>query len=254
MSNDNPPTTQRKDQDSTLLTAAPELRNNIYVLALTQSADIRVPSTAQVTVPPLLQVCSQIRQEATQLYYAVNTFKAEIRDGNLHSALPWLGAIGHVPCKSLRKLVFEYHPAAEKDNFAEGSFRADIEEYLEKTTDLMIRGVGGEEVKEVSAKWQEKLMLRLVDVAEIFFRVKQKGVLVEPEFVAAAGEYEDVPRYELKEVLDNAKVATMYLELGRFDAVMLDRVLEEYARRRADGTLLDIFGGAIRRGLAALKH
>lgn len=59
---------------------APELRNNIYSLVLASPHDILIPASGRLATPALLNVCQQVRQEATQLYYAENTFKVVVRD------------------------------------------------------------------------------------------------------------------------------------------------------------------------------
>jgi translation elongation factor EF-G len=61
---------------SPLLELPPELRNTIYHLVLTSNNGEYVEITLKVVKKQtaLLRVCSQIRNEATQIFYATNTF------------------------------------------------------------------------------------------------------------------------------------------------------------------------------------
>ena len=73
-----------------LLNLLVELRNHIYSLVLSEPNEIIIPPFGACTKPALLRVCNQIRQEATQLYYAHNDFRAIITDEEIDGALQWL--------------------------------------------------------------------------------------------------------------------------------------------------------------------
>ena len=64
------------DEDSPLLDLIPELRNNIYHLVLAPEEDQAVNITFKEINrrTALLRTCSQIRSEATQIFYASNSF------------------------------------------------------------------------------------------------------------------------------------------------------------------------------------
>ncbi|RMY85846.1 hypothetical protein D0864_07206 [Hortaea werneckii] len=62
------------NQDSRLLDLPPELRNSIYTYVLATDDAIQIPASGKPTRPPLLQVCQQITDEATLLYYSCSKF------------------------------------------------------------------------------------------------------------------------------------------------------------------------------------
>ncbi|RMZ00329.1 hypothetical protein D0860_08022 [Hortaea werneckii] len=62
------------NQDSRLLDLPPELRNSIYTYVLATDDVIQIPESGKPTRPPLLQVCQQITDEATLLYYSCSKF------------------------------------------------------------------------------------------------------------------------------------------------------------------------------------
>ncbi|KAI7377824.1 hypothetical protein KC336_g19484 [Hortaea werneckii] len=61
-------------QGSRLLDLPSELRNSIYTYVLAADEVIQIPASGQLTRPPLLQVCQQITDDATLLYYSCNRF------------------------------------------------------------------------------------------------------------------------------------------------------------------------------------
>lgn len=62
------------NQDSRLLDLPPELRNSIYNYVLATDDVIKIPASGKPKRPPLLQVCQQITDEATLLYYSCSKF------------------------------------------------------------------------------------------------------------------------------------------------------------------------------------
>ena len=70
------PSTASSNNDSTLLDLIPELRNNIYhiVLAPDEEQPVEITFKEIKTRTALLRTCSQIRSEATQIFYAANSF------------------------------------------------------------------------------------------------------------------------------------------------------------------------------------
>ncbi|TKA81233.1 hypothetical protein B0A55_02363 [Friedmanniomyces simplex] len=55
--------------------------------------------------PPLLRTCQQAEKEATALFYARNTFKAEVTDGNVSALIAWLRATGPENLRLVPKLI-----------------------------------------------------------------------------------------------------------------------------------------------------
>ncbi|KAK5133927.1 hypothetical protein LTR08_007156 [Meristemomyces frigidus] len=64
-------------QDLLLLNLPPELLDEIYAEALVTDAEIEIPT--KLPGPGLLQVCRQIRNDATGIYYGQNAFHACIK-------------------------------------------------------------------------------------------------------------------------------------------------------------------------------
>lgn len=76
----------------TIFTLPKELRDVIYGYVLTFDTDVQVstkhydldnPSIILTPHPALLNVCKQIRQEATSTYYASNTFSMNVTDDEM---------------------------------------------------------------------------------------------------------------------------------------------------------------------------
>ena len=67
-----------------------ELRNQIYQLVLVVNTPIVIDTDPTATLPHLLAVSSQIRQEARGIYYIENKFHLRVRDFNARAYLPWV--------------------------------------------------------------------------------------------------------------------------------------------------------------------
>lgn len=72
-----------------------EIRNTIWEYALYEPAGVPIR-----TEPGLLRTCKAIRREAELMFYAVNTFRAQIEEE--HSVCPWFK--NHNVCKWLKNL------------------------------------------------------------------------------------------------------------------------------------------------------
>ncbi|CAK4033158.1 Hypothetical predicted protein [Lecanosticta acicola] len=90
-----------------------ELRTVIYEHALGQKERIRVPKSAS---PSLLRTCTQIRNEASSIYYSTNSFQARVTHafdnrapGEAENSLKkWLQAIGSKRAGQIEKLHVKY--------------------------------------------------------------------------------------------------------------------------------------------------
>ncbi|KAK4544786.1 hypothetical protein LTR36_004035 [Oleoguttula mirabilis] len=97
-----------------LLELPAELRNRVWSLALSRydsAHDRERPnyvtewdSGEELRVPGILQVCSQIRQEALPMYYATATFYLEVGE-SLHTSKAWVDSLGGNACYIRRLLV-----------------------------------------------------------------------------------------------------------------------------------------------------
>ncbi|RMY39374.1 hypothetical protein D0865_12841 [Hortaea werneckii] len=61
-------------QDSRLLCLSPELRNIIYEEVLVEAENIEIPKNGKLIRPSFLKVCQQIAEEASTIFYALNSF------------------------------------------------------------------------------------------------------------------------------------------------------------------------------------
>ncbi|KAK5113462.1 hypothetical protein LTR85_010890 [Meristemomyces frigidus] len=98
-----------------------ELRDLIYEFILTEPTDIIIPekrleiaivcATAKFDYvtpkPALLGVCKQIRDEASPVYFAVNTFRAITTDIRSWVPFAWIMTLPDDEKKAVRKLVVE---------------------------------------------------------------------------------------------------------------------------------------------------
>ncbi|KAK5127463.1 hypothetical protein LTR85_006802 [Meristemomyces frigidus] len=74
----------------TLLSLPPEMRNRVYRAALIDNSEIVIlPKGPLPDEPALLRTCSQIRNEATSIYYKENRFVFEIRDNDASLHIQW---------------------------------------------------------------------------------------------------------------------------------------------------------------------
>lgn len=73
--------------------------------------------------PPLLRACIHIQVEAAPIFFASNTFKADVRDGDIADLLDWLHGVPSVYLMHVRELVLNIEPTCLAD-VAELSARA----------------------------------------------------------------------------------------------------------------------------------
>lgn len=67
-------------QDSPLLALPAELRQQIYLHALVSQDDIDYSVRGSRPTPPLLVTCHQVRKEALEMYFTVNSFSFWVRN------------------------------------------------------------------------------------------------------------------------------------------------------------------------------
>lgn len=103
---------------SPLLDLPPELRNWIYEAVLLSPSPIivaRPPLFKDWKPNPLLHTCRQIRNEASQMYWALNTFTPNSVT-NIHRRVQWLAMIGPQQYRMIRKIYLndEYYMRESK--------------------------------------------------------------------------------------------------------------------------------------------
>lgn len=98
---------------STLATIPAELRCHIYTLALVENHPIEratpVYPSRTWTAPALLQSCRQVREEASQIYYSLNTFNFRMKSCSRGKAterwlLTWLSHLSPTDRLLLRRI------------------------------------------------------------------------------------------------------------------------------------------------------
>ncbi|RMY68459.1 hypothetical protein D0863_07098 [Hortaea werneckii] len=95
-------------ETSPLLTLPPELRNKIYLLALTSSTK-RVPTlTGRLQRPALLKPNIQLRAETTQMWSASTTFQLPLNPSNLSNLHAFLSNVGRANLGVLGGLELQY--------------------------------------------------------------------------------------------------------------------------------------------------
>ena len=94
-----------ESQNSRLLNLAAELRNSIYQYALISDTPICINQDDIRSRSALIQVCKQIREEASQSFYAENKFFTTAIDGNCDTAISWLKAIGKKNAGHMHRLI-----------------------------------------------------------------------------------------------------------------------------------------------------
>ena len=113
--------------DSPLRRLPPELRNQIYTLAM---ALPKHPCTngGEHRDPPLTQVCKEIRQDTLLMFYAVNTIFTLVfwRKGTVQPprVARWLNEVDSVRCSAIKKiricLNVDSWPPRHAENFELG--------------------------------------------------------------------------------------------------------------------------------------
>lgn len=91
-------------QDSALLELPAELRNRTYRYAMTSDEAVEVEGEAIISSTKLLQVCHQIREEATSIFYAENAFTVTCVDFNIAPILCWFFAIRQKNVSTISKI------------------------------------------------------------------------------------------------------------------------------------------------------
>lgn len=76
---------KRHVSPSLIIKLPPELRNHIYLLVMNDIKQVTFPLNAHLPrVPPLLQVCNEIRTEASGLLWSLNTFIFSVGTNLIH--------------------------------------------------------------------------------------------------------------------------------------------------------------------------
>lgn len=120
-------TEHRVPQTSRLLTIPPEIRNLIYEYALCDSPKVKVNkpckglSTTRQPEPAILRTCTQIRNEATSIYYGQTTFVAF----GVWVLQDWARSLGAGKAHLLRRLL------AIRYSYQMGGWRADFYETVD---------------------------------------------------------------------------------------------------------------------------
>lgn len=98
-------------QVSRLLSLSPELRNIIYEEVLVDTNNIEIPKDGKLGRPPLLNVCRQVAEEASTIFYGLNRFKST---NNKLGDLPlWLARLPLKLRRSINAIDISYETDTE---------------------------------------------------------------------------------------------------------------------------------------------
>ncbi|KAI6834303.1 hypothetical protein KC340_g12937 [Hortaea werneckii] len=103
-------------QGSGLFSLSPELRNNIYEEVLVDAENIEIPKDGKLIRPPLLKICRQIAEEASTIFYGLNTFKST--HYRLEGLPLWFARLPMKLRRSINVIDLWYETEAEMNNLA----------------------------------------------------------------------------------------------------------------------------------------
>ncbi|RMY08442.1 hypothetical protein D0868_04800 [Hortaea werneckii] len=98
-------------QDSRLLCLSPELRNIIYEEVLVEAENIEIPKNGKLIRPPILKVCQQIAEEASTIFYALNTSTPTLN--NLERLPLWFARFPMKLRRSIKAISLRYETDTE---------------------------------------------------------------------------------------------------------------------------------------------
>ncbi|KAK5735334.1 hypothetical protein LTR17_008186 [Elasticomyces elasticus] len=111
---------------SPLLLLPPELRNEIYTLSLSCSQPIVVAEYIRPERPSLLKVCRSISAEATQLYYACNTFNVYLAPTASQTVDGWLSSLSRESYWAIQAIVFQADEMVDEAGVASLRYRISV--------------------------------------------------------------------------------------------------------------------------------
>ncbi|KAK3071496.1 ankyrin repeat-containing protein [Teratosphaeriaceae sp. CCFEE 6253] len=137
-----PVTTATDDNSSRLLNLPPELRDMIWLLALTARDPIAILSPKSKHARSLIQTSPQIRRETSGIFYASNTFLLEINDFTKEKALRWLSSVPPQRLPLITKVLvsFEWADYERSTDVPERSMRRRLQPYT-GDDDLNVSGI-----------------------------------------------------------------------------------------------------------------
>ena len=136
---------------SNLLVMPAELRNKIYEIVLVSEGNVTI--SAATKHPALLQVCHQIREEATKIYFSQNHFLVSASDSNVAVLDAWLSTTSGEEGSSISAFIISYsfndHVIASFDTLAEavssndaakiGAMSEEFSQMVEEEFDVLAR-------------------------------------------------------------------------------------------------------------------
>ncbi|KAK3113506.1 hypothetical protein LTR53_009150 [Teratosphaeriaceae sp. CCFEE 6253] len=130
------------DNTSRLLKLPPELRDMIWLLALTARDPIAILSPKSKHARSLTQASPQIRRETSAIFYASNTFLREINDFTKEKALRWLSSVPPQRLPLITKVLvsFEWADYERSTDVPERSMRRRLRPYT-GDDDLNVSGI-----------------------------------------------------------------------------------------------------------------
>lgn len=176
-----------------LKTIPRELRDQIYEYVLVAPSDIIItPAPSKTTVnniaegksgyakPPLLSVCQQIREEATPIYYAINSFRAVISDDDSWEVpFTWINKLDDIEAKVVGQLVIEFALSARTRITLDTAYKNFHEAAVQALNPVNPPGV-------VMAQIQQRFRM---DLEQGFNRVVFRHIISELRAVKEAGRF-----------------------------------------------------------------
>ena len=109
-------------QDSPLLyKIPPELRNIVYWFVLTSDSGVEVTVQNIQARASLLKVSRQIRQEATQIFYAENRLEVLVINNGSNSGVAWLASIGQSSAVFVCRVTIKFQMSEKSETFMDCS-------------------------------------------------------------------------------------------------------------------------------------
>jgi len=115
-----------------LLDLPAEIRNHIYTLALAQDHPVLISTYGRSNRASLLRVNRQIRSEASQIYYSINTFRATIDDAMIRGPIRWSNGMSATSVKAIQSFTLVFEPSEDFDDHLHDEMRKGWPHWMER--------------------------------------------------------------------------------------------------------------------------
>lgn len=115
-----------------LLDLPAEIRNDVYALTLAQDDPVLIPTYGRNSRAPLLRVNRQIRDEASQIYYSINKFRATIDDAMTRGPVRWANGMQETTLKAIQSFTLVFEPSEDFDDHLHDEMRKGWPHWMER--------------------------------------------------------------------------------------------------------------------------